>query len=132
MQGVTLIELMVVISVVGILSTIAYNSYSEQSLKGKRADGRAMIQEVMAAEERYYTERNLYTITSSDMGFPGGVLKSSHKTHTIAIEVGPTGSLATSVQVTATSITGDTDCATMTLTSTNVQSGTGTQPSACW
>ena len=80
MQGVTLIELMVVISVVGILSTIAYNSYTEQSLKGKRADGRAMVQEVLAAEERYYTERNLYTLTATDMGFPGGVLNSSHKT----------------------------------------------------
>ena len=132
MRGVTLIELMVVIGVVGLLSTIAYASYAEQVLKGKRADARSILHEVMAAEERYFTERNTYTVTATDMGFPGGTLKSSHKTHTVAMAVGPTGDLKTSVQVTATSITGDTACATMSLTSTNVQSGTGTDPSLCW
>ena len=58
--GFTLIELMIVVAVVGILAAIAYPSYSESVLKGKRAQGRTALAELMQQQERYMTQMNCY------------------------------------------------------------------------
>jgi len=59
-QGFTLIELMVVVAVVGILSAIAYPSYQDSVLKGRRAQARAALAELLQQQERYMTQRNCY------------------------------------------------------------------------
>lgn len=58
--GFTLIELMIVVAVVGILAAIAYPSYTESVLKGKRAQGRTALAELLQQQERYATQRNCY------------------------------------------------------------------------
>lgn len=50
--GVTLIELMIVIVVVGILATIAYPSYLNSVRKSRRADGIAALTNVQLAQEK--------------------------------------------------------------------------------
>ena len=52
--GVTLIELMVVIAVLAILTTIGYPLYTQQLLKGRRGDARAGMMEIAMAQEREY------------------------------------------------------------------------------
>jgi type IV pilus assembly protein PilE len=63
--GFTLIELMIVVAVVTILSTIAYPSYQEAVRRGKRAEGRAALMQLMQQQERYYSQRNTYIAFSS-------------------------------------------------------------------
>lgn len=58
--GFTLIELMIVVAVVGILAAIAYPSYTDSVLKGKRAQGRTALAELMQQQERYMTQQNCY------------------------------------------------------------------------
>lgn len=58
--GFTLIELMITVAVIGILSAIAYPSYQEQLRKGKRAECRSGLFQVMQQQERYFTQFNAY------------------------------------------------------------------------
>lgn len=60
MQGFTLIELMIVVAIVAILASIAYPAYTNSVLKGKRAQGRTALAELMQQQERYMTQRNCY------------------------------------------------------------------------
>jgi type IV pilus assembly protein PilE len=128
---VTLIELLVVIGIVGILGSIAYPAFIEQAAKGRRAQARTLIYDVLQHEERFYTENNTYTSNLTALGYPA-VLQTDQNTHSIALAVGPSGDIATSVQITATAVVPDAHCATLSLTSTHAQTATGTLPATCW
>jgi type IV pilus assembly protein PilE len=127
----TLIELLCVIAIIGILAAISYPMFAEQSAKGRRTSARALIYEVLQHEERFYTENNTYTTNLAALGMPSP-LQTDQGTHSITLAVGPTGDLTTSVQITGTALVSDSKCATMTLTSAQAKSGTGSQPSVCW
>lgn len=131
MRGVTLMELMVVVMIIGILASIAYPAYIEQARRGRRASATAMLTTVMQQSERFYSENNRYTATLSDLGYTGAVY-SEHNTHTITAAAGPTGDINTSVMLSATPVVPDAKCDVITLTNTNVRNATGTQPSICW
>ncbi|WP_198971147.1 type IV pilin protein [Xylophilus sp. ASV27] len=59
-RGFTLIELMIVAAIVAILASIAYPSYKDSVLKGRRAQARTALMEVLQQEERYMTQNNTY------------------------------------------------------------------------
>jgi type IV pilus assembly protein PilE len=129
-RGVTLIELLMVVVIIGILTVIAVPSYREQVNKGNRAETRALLYEVLQKEERFYTENGTFTTTLASLGYPAA-LQNPHKSHTITLAVGATAALATSVNVVATA-NNDGKCATMTLANSQQTSATGTDPSTCW
>lgn len=137
-SGFTLIELMVAVAVVGILAAIAYPSYSSSVMKSRRTDAKAKLLEVAQRQERFYTERNTYTTTLADLGYPSGTLKSDngHYTITAAASGGAGNTIANSYTLTATptgSQASDTKCGNFTLTHTNVKSVSGTSAAAdCW
>ncbi len=129
--GITLIELLTVICIIGILAAFSYPMFAEQAAKGRRAQARSLIYEVLQHEEKFFTENNTYTTDLTALGY-SDPLETSESTHSVALAVGPTGDLTTSVQITGTAIVPDAKCATLTLTSANGQSGTGSLPSVCW
>lgn len=66
--GFTLIELMIVVGIIGILASIAYPSYMDSVRKGKRAEGRAALTELLQQEERFMTQTNSYCAFSNPSG----------------------------------------------------------------
>lgn len=59
--GFTLIELIVACAVVGILSAIAYPSYTKYVLSSHRSTAKAILSEQAQYMERYYTSKGNYT-----------------------------------------------------------------------
>lgn len=59
-RGFTLIEVMITVAIVGILAAIAYPSFMEQIVKGKRSECRSGALQTMQQEERYFTQFNTY------------------------------------------------------------------------
>ena len=62
---------MVVVAVIGILASIAYPAYTDSSAKGKRAEARAAVMNLLQQEERYLTQMNTYETFS--LGTPGSL-----------------------------------------------------------
>jgi len=63
--GFTLIQVIVALAVIAILAGIAFPSYKEAVRKGKRAEGRAALYQLMLQQERFYSQRNRYIAFSS-------------------------------------------------------------------
>ena len=53
-SGMTLIELMIVVVIIAILAAIAFPAYDAYVLRGKRAEGRAMLMDSASKMEKHY------------------------------------------------------------------------------
>jgi type IV pilus assembly protein PilE len=127
--GVTLLELMIVVVVVGILAAIAYPSFQDQVRKTRRADGKAALLDTAQQLERCYTRFASYTAAAGcviagalpfnspeDSYTISGVLAAS----TFTLSATPQGNQANDVQ-----------CGTLTLSNTGVQGADG-DADVCW
>jgi len=137
-SGFTLIELMIAVAIIAIIAAIAYPSYTSSVTKSRRADAKSKLLEVAQRQERYYTERNTYTATLTDLGYPSGTLKTENGYYAItaAATAGAGNTIANSYTLTATasgSQANDTKCGNFTLTHTNVKGVSVAGAAAqCW
>ena len=54
MRGVTLMELMIVVVIIGILTAMAYPSYRQYVAKAKRNEAKAALLQISTMQERFY------------------------------------------------------------------------------
>jgi type IV pilus assembly protein PilE len=60
---------MVVVAIVAILAAIAYPSYLDQMRRSRRAEGKALLMEAQAKQERFFTENNSYAPDMTTLGY---------------------------------------------------------------
>jgi type IV pilus assembly protein PilE len=72
-SGFTLIELLVTVTIIGILTAIAYPSYTRYVTQTRRSDAHVAISQFSNNLEKYFGTCNSYTsdITDADRGCPG-------------------------------------------------------------
>jgi len=71
-HGFTLIEAMIVVTVLGILAAIIFPSYSAYVLRANRAAGKAAVMRIAGQQESLYTDRKAYAASLADLS-PGWV-----------------------------------------------------------
>ena len=62
-KGVTLIEMLIVVAVIGVLTAIAYPSYQSHVLKGHRTQAMGDMIKIQLALEESYTQNSAYDFT---------------------------------------------------------------------
>jgi type IV pilus assembly protein PilE len=86
MRGITLIELMIVIVVIGILAAIAYPNYREFAARAKRNEAKAALLQIATNQERFYLQNNTYTCDMTRLGFAGaGPVQTDSGTYTVDV-----------------------------------------------
>lgn len=70
-EGFSLLELLVVLVIVGILSSVAYPSYLDSVRQANRSEAIAELQGILAAQERYFLANKEYATALSSLGFGG-------------------------------------------------------------
>lgn len=68
-QGVTLIELLAVIAILGIVVLIAYPSYTDAVRKSRRADAVMSLLKLQLLQEQYRASHPRYAISLSELGW---------------------------------------------------------------
>jgi type IV pilus assembly protein PilE len=66
-RGVTLIELMIAVAIIGILAAIAYPSYQAQVRRGNRTEGKTELVEAAQDLEKCYTRYGRYQQAAANL-----------------------------------------------------------------
>ena len=133
--GFTLIEIMIVVVIIGILAAIAFPSYQSYVMRSNRSEAQALLSDVAAREERFFTQNNSYVSATADVASLGISGNSQTGLYSVTIAEGEAsdgGYLLTATPQRAPQ-TNDAECATFTLNAVGSRgaSGTGTAES-CW
>ncbi len=142
-RGFTLVELLVTITIVGILASIAVPAYQSQIRKSRRTDARTALLDLAAKEERFLAVQNVYTNAAASLGYAGFPQLVNSGYYQIAAPVVGAGTLtaAPTFSITATPVAGagqdrDAACASFTVDSTGKQSSTDSgnvdSTATCW
>jgi type IV pilus assembly protein PilE len=140
-KGLTLIELMIVMVIVGILAGVAIPAYTQYVRRSDRAQAKTAL-----LENAQFLERN-YTVTNSYALDPGGDPMTSDKLpvtqspkelgsnakYTVTLDDDVT---ATTFTIHAVPVAGspavDDPCGTLTITHTGAKSASGGDVAKCW
>ena len=134
-RGVTLLELMAVVMVVGILSMIAVPSYRQYVMRAQRTEAKTALLQLQTNQERFYLANRTYGVDGdlTALGFPGGLTERGTYTLSINAPAPLVGYTATATPRAGADIdmTVDAQCTTFSLTAQGVKTATGTAAN-CW
>jgi type IV pilus assembly protein PilE len=143
-RGITLIELMIAVAVVGILTVIAVPSYGEYTRRAARSDAQLTLQAAATWLERRYAECNSYirinaatnppcttALAAADLPAELKVSPSGGGTQRYTVSVSALDAQSYTVQ--AIPLDSADKCGTMRILSTGVREATGTLGvNGCW
>ncbi len=70
MRGITLLELMIVVVIIGFLAVIAYPNYRGFVARAKRNEAKAALLQIATQQERFYLQNNTFTCDMTQLSFP--------------------------------------------------------------
>jgi len=131
--GITLLELMAVVMVVGILGMIAIPSYRQYTIRAQRTEAKTALLRLAANQERFYLTNRIYSADPDQLGFVGDITERG--LYSLRIDgADTTGYTATATPRSggAVDMTGDSQCATFSITAQGVRTATGSAAANCW
>lgn len=130
MQGITLMELMIVVVIIGIITAIAFPNYSAFVARAKRNEARAALLQIATNQEKFYLQNNTFTTNLISLGLPTSpVFTTDSGTYNVTVSAANTADFT----ATATFIgSGDEENRCATFTITGVGSKTSLPDTDCW
>ncbi|MET0082622.1 MAG: type IV pilin protein [Sedimenticola sp.] len=141
--GITLVELLIVLSVLAIISGLGYPLYTGYIVKSRRADARIGLQQIALAQERYRSVNAVYTRDLRALKLKGvlnanidsedsGQTVSAGGYYALSAVADDVSYALTASPVAGSSQAGDTDCTSLTLSYQGVHGASGDAPGGCW
>jgi type IV pilus assembly protein PilE len=144
-RGMTLVEVMIVLVIVMILTTLAYPSYAGYVTKARRIEGQVALVDTMQQQERYFARNNSYLAFSAASTEPAERLfrpwssaTAARSAYELEGRACPGQSIAYCIELRATPGTAqvdsyfkDPDCGVLTLDSAGRQGASGAARN-CW
>jgi type IV pilus assembly protein PilE len=140
-RGVTLMELLVVVVVIGILASIAVPSYRNYMIRTHRTDATCMLLRIQSAQEKFYLQNNRYSgdlvAAPADGGLGIGAVSEAGKYDlSVAAGAGNQSYVATAAPRAGGGQNDDTKCRAFTIdergTRRAVDSGGAERTAECW
>lgn len=139
-RGITLIELMIAVAIVGILSAIAFPAYDNYVKRSKRVTAEGDLYAFRNAMQRYFSENNSYlgaAASGADTGIPEGTTFPSQSPidgGAAAYNLTISAATASAFTVTATALgeQANDGCGNLTLNSANVRTASAGTVDNCW
>ena len=129
--GFTLIEVMIVVLIVGVLSSIAFSNYGDSVVNSRRTDARTAILNTATTLEKCVAIYGSYNNAGCSIG-NGDSIDSPEKYYTVKVTAAARTFTLTASAVGGKSQDRDTDCTSMTMDNLGAQSGSGAHPETCW
>lgn len=129
-QGFSLIELMIVVAIIGIISTIAISNYSDNVIEAARSEGKAGLQAVSTQLEKCRSLYGSYNSGNCSVSLPITTESGYYEIDTSAIAA--TTFTLEAAPKTGTPVANDSECATLSLDNRGTESASGTTPGDCW
>lgn len=147
-DGLTLVEIMIVVVIVAILAAIAYPSYLSVVTRNNRAVARSALSELASRETSYYTQHTRYAADLTPLGYPtstiylrdnGGLIPNNGGVprgaiYLLRVNPSKTSNSPPKFQVEAQPVriqSHDTDCQTLFINSEGTRDSTGGGDN-CW
>lgn len=138
-RGFTLIELMITVAVIGILAAVAYPSYTQYIVRANRSAAQSFISGLANKQAQYLLDARQYATTMTLLGYPDAASIPTEVSKNYAITIDPIDNSATpptytiKATPTATQLTRDAACGTLTINQAGTKGITGTGTVAgCW
>lgn len=128
-KGFTLIELMIAVSIIGLLIGVAYPSYTDFVLRSNRTEAQRELLRLANLQEQLFVDRRRYSANMTDLGELVNPLITESGYYSIAATV---ANNSTTFIMTATAQghqLKDTSCLTLTINELGQQGATST---TCW
>ena len=134
-QGVTLLELMIVVVVVAILGMVALPSYRQYSMRAQRTEAKTALLQLATAQERFYLQNNTYSANFAALNLTG---MSENNVYTLAIPLANAQTYAATAVPTpggginGTDMNGDVECAQFAINAQGLKTANPNPNNTCW
>lgn len=126
-SGMTLIELMIVVAIMGILASIAYPSYSDYVLRTHRAEAMNELTRLANLQEQFFADNRSYAANLTTLGLASNTFTTESGRFQIAVSANTARTFT--LTATAVGVQVKDSCSTFTINQSGQRGATNTD---CW